>query len=294
MGLYKVYCEVKTDPRYTIYFGDNKLTPEHFYIYLTEVPAKKLKIYSQFESGTIGCSEMPVVYRWGEIYRASIIKKFYQLQEWYEEEEPHVTFLTMTGRYRPDLEEFFREFFKMREKIMNEFSKLKYDYVWIVEPHMDKDGRKGKNYGYPHLHVLVFAEIGEQREYYLKKRWEIAGIGDFEHGLKFEKPEKIENIKNYVIKDLAKSWIRTDGKYKEDFKWTKELYIFNYIMWKNAYRFWGSSKNLSRIMKYVTEETPIKKECLAVRMLIDENEYELRQRRRCIAGALARPLAHIQ
>jgi hypothetical protein len=108
---------------------------------------------------------------------------------------------------------------------------------------------RGLNNGYPHIHGIVFDDVTEKDQEKLKRWWEKKGIGDHDHGIVFEKAEKIRNVKNYIMKDMAKSWIRTEGRFSEEFKWDKDVFLFNFIMWKNTYRYWGASKELSNVMK---------------------------------------------
>lgn len=244
MTLFEVYIQVKNDPACILFFADKKYNPTSFFNYLVDVPFQKISVKKLSSSEGIEINEFGVVDRFSEVYRKSIISKFYQLEDWYEEKKPPVIFFTLTARNKPDKEQFFKDLFFMRHLFFMKFSKLQKDYVWIVEPH-----RGGfSNDGYPHIHGLIFDILDQSEQDKLKEWWELKGIGDYEHGIKFEVPEKIKNVKNYIIKDIGKSWIRTEGKFSKEFRWDKNLFIFNFIMWKNSYRFWGASKRISKIM----------------------------------------------
>jgi hypothetical protein len=285
MSLFSVYEQVKNDPACAIFFRDQHYNPQTFFRYLTEVPFQKISVRKISASEGVQVTEFPVVDRFSETYRKSIIAKFCQLEEWYEDKLPAITFVTLTARNTPDKEHFFKRLFHMRHLFFNHFTKLKKDYVWVVEPHLtskllDRVPRAsyGSNRGYPHIHGFIFDSVSDHDQDKLKKWWsKQKWVADYEHGIKFEVPEEIKNVKNYILKDMAKSWISIEGKFSEKFKWDKDTFIFNMIMWKNQYRFWGSSRNLSKVMARNVEfclDLPV----FSVGFVADANDYEIFKR----------------
>lgn len=265
-GLFLTLNDIRSNPDFSFYYNDCK----EFFDYLQDIQFKTIKIIKQFQSGVISESEFNVVFRWSETYRKSIIAKFYKLQEWFEETPKDVTFLTLTvsGKNRT-IKECFDIIIESRNKLMKAVRRIikhKFDYVWVIEPHPSG----GENHGYPHVHMILFESLDLDEQLHLRKLWEKYGAGSFEHGLDFdvrEKQEKINNLKNYLIKYLSKSWIDSGSKYAKN-NWDPEMYIFNTIAWKHQYRFWGCSRNLSKIMAYVPSEAEklIKKQCISTQL----------------------------
>jgi len=117
-------------------------------------------------------------------------------------------------------------------------------YIWVIEPHSS---------GYPHLHVIVFADISQLLQDKIKQLWsEKYEVGSKEHGVDFSTripDEDINSLRNYLMKYIAKGFVITNTKFSETF-WTKEILVFNALIWKNGYRTFQPSRKLQQLMRY--------------------------------------------
>ena len=120
-------------------------------------------------------------------------------------------------------------------------------YIWVIEPHAS---------GYPHFHVIVFAEISQSLQEKIKQLWsEKYEVGSKDHGVDFSTrmpDEDINSLRNYLMKYIAKGFVITDTRFSETF-WTKEQLVFNALIWKNGYRTFQPSRKLQKIMRYDQE-----------------------------------------
>ena len=118
-------------------------------------------------------------------------------------------------------------------------------WVWIMEPHKT---------GYPHLHVILFADVSEEVQDAIKKLWsEKYKAGSYEHGVDFvvSKPrQSIGSIRNYLMKYIAKSFTSTGSKFGESEIWGVGELVFNALVWKNGWRLFGASRDLCKVMAY--------------------------------------------
>lgn len=126
----------------------------------------------------------------------------------------------------------------------------KFDYFSVMEPHKS---------GYPHLHVPIFAEIPETLQEKLSTLYEGYGAGSYEHGLQFSAKNHgndIESLRNYLLKYLSKGLGGTGSKFGEDLL-TPGQYVFHALVWKHGWRLFNSSRNLSRVMAWKKDTTPV-------------------------------------
>lgn len=102
-------------------------------------------------------------------------------------------------------------------------------YVWIAEPHNDKDNRGNVDLGYPHIHIVLMGRIdntvkdsqGRGLEDKLREYWsEKWKLGSHTFGLDFEVIEDREKALNYILKYVGKSYANKRG-------WSKAELIFN-------------------------------------------------------------------
>ena len=114
-------------------------------------------------------------------------------------------------------------------------------YFRITEPQPES--------GYPHIHAGSFTEFTNAEKDRLKNHWSrIVKAGDYKHGLDFSfgpnyKNGEVASLRNYLMKYLAKTFIETI------LDWTPEELVFNAIAWKEGYRFFGCSWDLSHAMR---------------------------------------------
>lgn len=239
----------------------------------------------------------PLLNRWHPARRAAWIARLYQLTNWYEATRPGCTMISLTG-YQEGIPIYdtWDRINRSRTKLLKICRKYlgKFSYLWVVEPHT-KEGS-----GYPHYHLVIFKTVnntvkdsfGEGMEDKLRRLYSSElkdggwGTGSHTYGLDFtvmEGDQGIENLKNYLLKYISKSYITSDG-------WGDAELIFNAHLWgashnwksddkealvydeflnaKCMYRLIGMSRDLSRLMK--PEEDPDKEQIVWYH--IDETE----------------------
>ena len=225
--------------------------------------------------------EIEYIHRWTKPYRKAVISKFYQLEEWYKRNPTPITLLTLTtyqdGDYSVQMKggaTTIQEAFKMLKQGWYRLSNWirKYhpevkNYITIMEPHKS---------GYPHLHVILFGTIPEESQKRIRNLWSKKyQAGDYYNGVDFSlssPKEGIKSIRNYLIKYIAKTL--QDGKTGTKFNiqegWSPGELLFNAVMWKNKYRLWGASAELSRVM--ARKPSPqVSQKIWTYTELIDEN-----------------------
>jgi hypothetical protein len=273
---YDLLREMKNSPEYSIYYD----VSSKFVNYLHQVDSLKILPRGQYSGGYLteleGDKSFPAVHRYGETWFKALLSKMYLLDEWYQEEKPSYTFLTaMVSSKDRTIWDTFELITKARENLIkllrNRIFKEKFDYIWFVRPH--ENGVTGLSQGgHPHLHMIIFKKIGLDDQIRLRNLWEKKCLGSFERGLDFdvtENKESIRSMRNYCISYLTDSFIQTTSKYGQP-EWNLGLLAFNAValdklkpepvdfVHKNSrikkcrcpYRFWGSSRKLSNIMKY--------------------------------------------
>lgn len=205
--------------------------------------------------------DMDYVHRWTVIYRKAVLSKFYQLEAWLKENPHPVTMMTLTGYQAGaysrsvkgrdlSIEETFQVLNESWKKLSMILRKEIPDltYVWVVEPHES---------GYPHYHVVLFHELSEGQQERVKRLWaETYQAGSYDHGVDFsmKKPEEsIRSFRNYLMKYVAKGFVSVGSRYEPEKEWTPAQLVFNAVVWKNHYRLFGCSRNLSAVMRYQGE-----------------------------------------
>ena len=193
-------------------------------------------------------------HRWTTAYRKKLLAKLYLLDEYIKDNPSPVTLMTLTTyhdlKYRqtddsprlsiPAAFEVLKTSWKklsmiIRKKMPNT------EYIWIVEPQKS---------GYPHLHVVLFADVSIGMQDGIKKQWAKYGAGDYEHGADFEirQPEDtIKSLRNYLMKYIAKGFVSTDSRFG-DHKWTPAELVFNALVWDGNYRTFQPSRGLQKYL----------------------------------------------
>lgn len=191
-------------------------------------------------------TRLEYIHRWTPKYKKWVLAKFYQLETHLKDHPCTVTMMTLTTYHG------FNSWGAASETstatIPEAFDELKmgwgrlrqhlrgFPHVWIMEPH--------KN-GYPHIHVAILGHVTPARQDRIKKHWAKWGVGSYENGVQFSEKtgvESVKSIKNYLMKYMRKSFRDTDP-------WTTGETVFNALAWKNHWRLWGSTKDLTQIMK---------------------------------------------
>lgn len=202
------------------------------------------------------------VHRWTITYRRSVLAKFYQLEDWHEANPAPITMLTLTTYHGTDKNGQEARYEAARGMtIEDSFNLLKSSWlalrkslgyylpgvpwVWIMEPHQS---------GYPHLHVVLFADIDRGTQEAIKRLWsEKYQAGSFEHGADFavSKPEQsIQSIRNYLVKYVAKGFTSTGSRFGEGDAWTPGQIVFYALVKKHSWRLFGASHDLCKVMAY--------------------------------------------
>lgn len=204
----------------------------------------------------------PYIHRWKSEYRRSVLAKFYQLEDWYEQNPTPITMLTLTtyqdGAYsRQVLGESFtipESFGLLKNSWVYLRHAIKYylpdtSWCWIMEPHKT---------GYPHLHAVLFSDVSKGIQASIKNLWATKyNAGSYEHGVDFtaNKPgQSVQSIRNYLMKYVAKGFTSTGSKFGEGDTWGAGELVFNALAWKNKWRFFGASRDLCKVMAYNKEK----------------------------------------
>ena len=228
-----------------------KRRKEDFKMYLQDTKRKTIYLQGVTFDPAIKAIEviLPYVHRWTEIYHKAQLAKLYQLSKWYNDlpEKPPITMLTLTtyqdGKtserivgHRVTREESFEILNKYGKRLLSllrlEMPGMR--YVRVMEPHKT---------GYPHWHMAIFQDVPMALQMRIKQLWEKKyGAGSAEHGIDFAvRPveETIDNLKNYLMKYLAKGMDLKNNNYL----------LYNTIIWENGYRVLSADQETSKIMK---------------------------------------------
>ena len=257
-NLFFLVSQIKNDPKFHMYHD----ICYKFVNYLDETSTLYFKINGQWvNEGNLVEHNLPYIHRWTDIYRRSVLARLYKFEEWFNENPSPVTMLTLTtyqdGDFSirekghlvtiPDSFEILKENWKKRSMLIRNRIRKNVDYLWILEPHMKHDT------GYPHNHSLFLTKFTPKEQERIRSLWyEKYKAGSYDHGVDFtivEPEESIKNIRNYLMKYLAKTFVNTGSKFSKSPDWTKGQLVFNAVARENKYRLWGSSRNLTMVMK---------------------------------------------
>jgi hypothetical protein len=200
-------------------------------------------------------TEKPYMHRWKPEYMKARIAKFYLLDDWAKNNPLPLSLLTFTtyhdsayarrkrgkGNTIEESWDILKKGFRKSSLLIRNKIRKGVPYFWIAEPQPES--------GYPHIHAGYFTEFSVAEKDRLKNHWSrILKAGDYKHGLDFSfeqshKSGDVKSLKNYLMKYLAKTFIETIPD------WSPEELVFNAIAWKQGYRFFGCSLDLSHAMK---------------------------------------------
>jgi hypothetical protein len=197
----------------------------------------------------------PYMHRWRPEYMAARLAKLYLLENWAKSKPSPLTMLTYTVYHDTD---YAREQIGRGYTIEEAWAVLKQgfrkssllirnrilpgsNYFWIVEPQMKS--------GYPHIHAGYFGELVDDDRDRLKRHWsENCLAGDYLHGLDFSTGKchgigDIASLRNYLMKYMGKTFLESLPS------WTPEELVFNAMAWRDGWRLFGSSREISRAMR---------------------------------------------
>lgn len=206
------------------------------------------------------------LHRFTTTYRRAVISKFYQLENWYQENPTELTMLTLTtyqeGQYSRSRTGKGYTIPKSFEVLKTSWNHLRMalrtyipgkEWTWIMEPHLS---------GYPHLHVVIFDDLDRGTQAAIRHLWTNRyQAGSWHHGADFSiKKPSVDNslegvlgmrsLRNYLLKYVAKGFTSTGSKFGEGDDWTAGQMVFYALTWKNSWRLFGASRNLCKVMAY--------------------------------------------
>ena len=190
-----------------------------FLTYISRTAACSFKIYGD------GCDvdgpfdiekNIEYIHRWTDIYRRSVLAKFYQMENWFKENSASVTMLTLTtyqdGHYSttmkgdivtiPQAFDILKTSWKRLRMALRQYLPSK--YVWIMEPHKT---------GYPHLHVIIFGDVNEKARCYppsLVKEVQSRVCGPWSE-LRSKKTGRIHQIHQKLSHEICRKGIPLNG-----------------------------------------------------------------------------------
>jgi hypothetical protein len=234
-----------------------------FLAYLRNTEDITLRVHGEFQPDDVPFLEdrilkFPYIHRWKPQYRRGVLAKFYQLEDWHNQNPSPVTMLTLTtyqdGSYSRSVRgkdlSIPESFGLLKNSWVYLRHAIKYylhdiSWCWIMEPHKT---------GYPHLHTVLFSDVSIGTQEAIKKLWaKKYKAGSYEHGVDFaaNKPgQSIGSIRNYLMKYLAKGFTSTGSKFGEGHTWSAGELVFNALVWKNGWRLFGASRDLCKVMAY--------------------------------------------
>jgi len=210
--------------------------------------------YDNRKEDLVSCVK-PYMHRWKPEYMKARIAKFYLLDEWAKNNPLPLSLLTFTTYHDSayarrkrgkgyTIEESWDNLktgFRKASLLIRNKIRTGVPYYWIAEPQPES--------GYPHIHAGYFTVFTDAEKDRLKNHWSrVVEAGNYKHGLDFSfeqmhKSGEVKSLRNYLLKYLAKTFIETIPD------WSPEELVFNAIAWKEGYRFFGCSRDLSHIMK---------------------------------------------
>lgn len=154
-------------------------------------------------------------------------------------------------------------------------------YIWVGEPHTDKDHRGG-DIGYPHFHIVIAGRVdntildseGRGLEDKLRDYWSDKwDLGSHTFGLNFEVIDNREKALNYILKYVGKSFTNERG-------WSAAELIFNANLYgamsdeenPKKYRTFGMCNEYNKLFPHKAREPSV---CLDARLfpIIEENPF---------------------
>lgn len=226
--------------------------------YLEEKRYYSFRVSGKDKNGNQVIRKLPYVHRWTAIYQKSILAKFYQLDKWLLDHPSKASHFTLTVyqsaksrfndgsfsrkvkgydlSYQESLDLLLVSRKKLLDVIRHRYPGV--NYVWVMEAHET---------GLPHCHLLIFREFSEAEQNAIKNLWSSKyQAGSRDRGVEVTSSgdsEEVLSMKNYLMKYMDKQFsVGTDA-------WTKGDLLFNAMMWETKTRMWGTSKELTAVMR---------------------------------------------
>lgn len=239
---------------------------QRFEKYLAETRKYRFRVAGTNKDGKEVVTEVPYVHRWTSIYQKSVLAKFYKLDDWMKGNMGVVTMFTLTcyqssksrfndGSYSRKIkghdvtiEEVFDLLTLSRTKLLDAIRHRHpgINYVWVLEAHKT---------GFPHCHLVIFKEFTKSEQNAIKSLWSSKyEAGSLDRGVKItskKSDESIKSIRNYLMKYMAKQF----GTGTE--LWKKGDLLFNAMVWETKTRMWGTSKELTAVMKKPDKDSDV-------------------------------------
>ena len=187
------------------------------------------------------------VHRWTPSYFNKRLARLYKLRSWYDDQKdcpsnmwtftvPHNT--NKWGKKVRDDATHHQAWENLKQgwdRLYHCAVMKNRSYVWFIEPHPKS--------GYPHIHTMNFDEFTLDEQDHIKRLWHEFTGADLLEGCKYDPGKGVKHLLAYLVKYLTKTLsIGVDT-------WSKTDLLFNAIAHEKAYRLFGSSADLTKIMK---------------------------------------------
>ncbi len=261
-----------------------------FQAYLKQTELLSIKV-TGINEGELIEIDMPYIHRWTEAYKKRLLAKFYKLDEWFASNNLDATFFTFTTRQqdflcKADQYTFLKKNF---QKVRDNMRKMKgkFSYIWVAEPH--KSG-----YAHIHM-LAFTAFTDDEKETVkrlwcdkynagVREALDIQDVkaeDDFGEHIKTGS-RKLQSPKNYILKYLKKTFNEEDTdlsyflfsatawymgrRVNREYENNEREVVIGWYPGKNTkqdikekkysmFRFYGSSHDLSSIMKLDESES---------------------------------------
>jgi hypothetical protein len=210
------------------------------------------------------------VHRWKDGYLKKRLARLYKLREWFDLQESHeVMIITLTVPHNENkwgkTVNSGHNHYQAWKNLKQGWARLRQcpvfrnkEFVIIYEPHPGS--------GYPHIHLMVFGTFTDEETNHLRELWsEMTGAALVGWESCKKRPgEKIwelvyvgaevrpgigvKHLISYLVKYMSKTLYHTMSE------WTRGEWLFNAIAHEGRHRLFGSSNDLSKIMRLSSDK----------------------------------------
>ena len=263
-------CQQETEPSRLIktnygrrYKDDEKFTISRFKEYLKKREAWYIKIHGKVKlTGTHFTYKKEDVHRWKDGYLRKRLARLYKLRNWFDEQQlQEVTMITLTV---PHNEDKWGRTVRDGHNVWQAWQNLKRGWTRIYQsrggPLRDKSFvifYEPHKSGYPHTHLMMFGTLTEDEITWMKSTWSHLTGADPLDGVAVRPGVGVKHLIAYLVKYMSKTLYHTIDE------WTRGEWLFNAVAHEERYRLFGSSNDLAKIMRLVSD-TDDTIECLDV------------------------------
>jgi hypothetical protein len=190
------------------------------------------------------------VHRWKDGYLKKRLARLYKLRDWFNNLPSHeITMVTLTVPHNEnkwgEKVNFGHDIYQAWKNLKQGWNRIRMcpifrnrDFVIIYEPHKS---------GYPHAHLMVFDIFTDREIEHLKNLWSEMTGADLKDGVSVRPGVGVNYLIAYLVKYMSKTLYHTIES------WTPGEWLFNAIAHEKRYRLFGSSNNLAKVMRLVTD-----------------------------------------